>query len=33
MFSFIIIAVFLTIVVVMRKRQAKQGSDAGKGLV
>jgi putative spermidine/putrescine transport system permease protein len=32
-FSFLIIGSFLTIVVVMRRRQAKRGSDAGQGLV
>ncbi|KZM48568.1 ABC transporter permease [Labrenzia sp. OB1] len=32
-FSFFIIGTFLTIVVVMRKRQASGGSDAGSGLV
>jgi putative spermidine/putrescine transport system permease protein len=32
-FSFVIIGVFLLIVLLMRKRQARHGSDAGKGLV
>ncbi|POF31458.1 ABC transporter permease [Roseibium marinum] len=32
-FSFFIIGTFLTIVVVMRKRQARSSSDAGSGLV
>ncbi|PVB60608.1 ABC transporter permease [Labrenzia sp. 011] len=32
-FSFFIIGTFLTIVVFMRKRQAKSGTDAGSGLV
>ncbi|TYC63324.1 ABC transporter permease [Rhodobacterales bacterium] len=32
-FSFIIIGVFLTVVVVMRKRQARLGSDAGQGMM
>lgn len=32
-FSFVIIGTFLTVVIVLRKRQASRGSDAGSGLV
>lgn len=32
-FSFLIIAVFLTIVLVINKRRSRHGSDAGKGMV
>ena len=32
-FSFVIIAVFLVTVVIMNRRRARQGSDAGKGMV
>ena len=33
LFSFLIIATFLTVAVVLRMRRARQASDAGKGLV
>ncbi len=32
-FSFVIIGTFLTVLIVLRKRQASRGSDAGSGLV
>jgi len=32
-FSFLIIAVFLGVVLILRKRQARLGSDAGKGMM
>jgi putative spermidine/putrescine transport system permease protein len=33
LFSFVIIASFLTAAVILRRRREKQGSDAGKGMV
>ncbi|WP_420333474.1 ABC transporter permease [Roseibium sp.] len=33
LFSLVIIGTFLTVVALLRRRQARQGSDAGKGLV
>ncbi len=33
LFSFVIIACFLTTAIILRRRREKQGSDAGKGMV